>query len=295
MQLQDRQFLMCFGCQRGGTTWLDDQLRNHPKFSFVPRKELRYLDPIYVHKFETISVQRIREFRRKMWDSYGEHPKVLPVRQTRELAWNAKYALVARDDYNDDWYRGLFDDIPADSVTGDFSPDYSLLPDEGVAHLARLVPNARLIFIMRDPVDRIISGATYVLRHYKNITPEEAQKMLAGFVNAPIQYQFSDYKTILTRFKAHFPEENIKILFQDDVWERPLDVLRDVCDHVGVDFDAKLFEASLAKSVNRSPKVEVPEAVTNQVREMMQPVLQWLGENVPSPTVEKWIERHKIA
>lgn len=288
MILSDRTFLLCFGCQRGGTTWLAEQLRKHPGFDFPPRKEIRYLDPIYVHDFIEIQRQRVKEFRRRLWNELGESPKELETRHAKELLWNARYCLVSRESYDDNWYASLFEACDPGRVTGDFSPDYSLLPEEGVAHLARVVPDAKLVFIMRDPVDRLISGSTYVLRYQGTLTAEEAENRLRGLVKSQLQYQFSDYKTILPRFERYFPPESIVILFQDDISLEPHRVIRAVCDHVQVPFDADLFPDPLAKSVNRSPKLPIPDDVLDVARERMMPVLEYVSARFGSHA-DRWL------
>ena len=288
MWISDRRFILCFGCQRGGTTWLAQQLRKHPGFDFPPRKEIRYLDAVYVHNFLSIQRQRINEFRRRLRNELGEKPGELGTRHARELLWNAKYSLVSRDMYDDKWYSALFESCDPKRVTGDFSPDYSLLPEEGVSHLARLLPNARLVFIMRDPVDRLISGSAYVLRFQSKLTPEEAEIRLRSLMRSPLQYQFSDYKTILPLFERHFSPDSILILFHDDISLDPHGVVKAVCDHVGTGFDPGQFPDPLTQSVNRSPQIPMPDDAVVEARERMMPILEYVSERFGSHA-SRWL------
>lgn len=288
MRFTDRQFLLCFGCQRGGTTWLAEQLRKHPGVDFPPRKEIRYLDPIYVHDFVEIQRQRIKEFRRRLWNDLGENPTELGTRHARELLWNAKYSLVSRESYDDEWYSTLFESCDPGRLTGDFSPDYSLLPEAGVEHLARILPHAKLIFVMRDPVDRLISGSTYVLRFQRNLSPADAEEQLRVLTKSSLQYQFSDYKTILSRFERHFPTGSILVLFQDDIALDPHGVITDVCNHAGIGFEPGWFPDPLAKSVNRSPRIPIPDDVLADARERMMPVLEYVSARFGSHA-ERWL------
>lgn len=278
MRLDDKRFLICFGCQRGGTTWLDDQLRRHPELKLPPRKELRYLDPIYVHNFDSIQQERLREFRRRLHDQLGEKPQLKHSNQARELRWHAKYALVTREDYTDEWYQSLFDESDPSSVTGDFSPDYSLLPDEGVAHLARLVPNAKLIFIMRDPVDRLISGSTYVMRNAVGLSSEAAEKRLIEIANSPIQFKFSDYRSIIERFEQFFAPNQILVIFHDHIKKSPHSLIQQVCHHLSVNFNADWFPSPVAKSINRSPSMHIPKCLVTMAVEKLKDNLLWAND-----------------
>jgi hypothetical protein len=268
-------FILCFGAQRAGTTWLSEQLRRHPGTSFPPRKELRFLDALYVHEFAEIQRERLKEFRKRLWHSLGETPSLSSPALSRELRWNARYALTAREDYTDDWYRGLFAECDPDKLTGDFSPDYSLLPDAGVEHLHRLVPRARLVFLLRNPVERTWSGATYPLRHLSGLTAEEQTEATRRIARTSLQRQFSDYRAILERFWKKFDRSSVCTVFHDDINLDPMRLLRSVCNHVGLDFHERYFD-SVDRSVNRSPVVPRDEALIRDLHEDYIGTLEWL-------------------
>ncbi len=287
------RFLLCFGCQRGGTTWVERQLRVHPGFSLPPRKEIRYLDPLYFHDFDEVRGERIAEF-------CENHPELTtqvingePLPENTDFDWEMRYLLTDRPHYTDDWYRGLFSDCDNELVTADFSPDYSLLPEEGVAHLARLLPHARLLFILRDPVERTISGATYILRNHPDLSAPEVQNDVLEFTRTDLQRRFSDYQTILERFQSHFGSDRILIQFQDDIVKYPFQVLRNICNHTGTSFNPIWFNETLRQLVNRSPLLDVDAATWREVTEYNMPTLEWLARNYGDHAL-KWLDRAKI-
>ena len=55
---------------------------------------------------------------------------------------------------DDDWYVSLFADRGGKKVAGEVTPEYALIGISGLKHLKRLAPDARIIFIMRNPVTR---------------------------------------------------------------------------------------------------------------------------------------------
>lgn len=57
------------------------------------------------------------------------------------------------------WYRGLFADAPQDAIKGESSTHYTKLPTypKTVDRLAAVIPNAKFIYVTRDPVERLIS------------------------------------------------------------------------------------------------------------------------------------------
>jgi hypothetical protein len=57
------------------------------------------------------------------------------------------------------WYRSLFAKAPPGAIKGESSTHYTKLPayPKTVDRLAALIPDARFIYLMRDPVERLVS------------------------------------------------------------------------------------------------------------------------------------------
>ena len=282
-----RRFLVCLGAQRSGTTWLNEQLRQHPDTSFPPRKELRFLDPIYVHDFDEVQRERIKEFRLRLSDALGDSP-MRDQDLANDLRWHARYTFVTRQEYDDDWYRSLFDECDPDKLTGDFSPDYSLLPGPGIAHLKSILPDARLIFVLRNPVERTWSGSIYPLRHFPTMSETERREKIRAEAYSKMQWNFSDYRSILERFWRHYDSSSICVLFHDDIASNPLKVLRRTCEHAGLDYDARYF-AGIDHKVNVGPEIPRDDQIIRDLQFEYLGLLKWLKERF-GDHAEKWYD-----
>lgn len=94
------------------------------------------------------------------------------------------------------WYRSLF----AEKVkkNGEASPSYTVMPNYvGTAkRISETIPNAKLIYILRDPIDRIISHLHHNL-YRDRLNPRRIEKVVLEdpqYVNASKYfYQISDY------------------------------------------------------------------------------------------------------
>ncbi len=64
---------------------------------------------------------------------------------------------------DDAWYYSLFAEA-GDSITGDISPPYGPLPARLIRRAQDAVPNATIIMIVRNPIDRLLSNAIHALR-----------------------------------------------------------------------------------------------------------------------------------
>ena len=58
-----------------------------------------------------------------------------------------------------DWYEALFADAPPGAIRGEASTGYTKLPThpQAVARIAALLPDPRLVYLIRDPLQRLVS------------------------------------------------------------------------------------------------------------------------------------------
>jgi hypothetical protein len=141
---------LCIGAQKAGTTWLYHQLRNHPAFWLPSIKELHYFDEVHLPAHQAwVGLHRKRFAVNSLRD-------LVPYNGAEEVAWPivAELAQLAQLPISDAWYAGLFRQAPEGAVVGEVTPCYSLLPQAGIDHVLRLNPQIRIIFLVRDMIDR---------------------------------------------------------------------------------------------------------------------------------------------
>ncbi|MDQ3572737.1 MAG: sulfotransferase domain-containing protein [Actinomycetota bacterium] len=130
-----------------------------------------------------------------------------------------------------DWYRGRFD--PGLPVRADVSPNYTAHPQhKGVAErMARVVPDARLVYMVRDPIDRI--AAHWVHNYSKG---RHTGALARTILNPKASYvDRSLYAAQLERFLPYFGIDQILVLEQDDLRVRRGETLRRVFEYTGAD------------------------------------------------------------
>jgi hypothetical protein len=117
------------------------------------------------------------------------------------------------------WYLGHF--TPgADRLKGEASPSYALLPVEGIRLIRRLMPDVRLIFLMRDPVARAWSHAKHTYR-FGEANFASCSLSLEAVPDDQWQENFrhewclagGDYLGQLRRWLSVFPKEQVNVGF----------------------------------------------------------------------------------
>ena len=132
-----------------------------------------------------------------------------------------------------EWYSRHFD--PAARCRGEASPNYTAYPQHlGVPErMAEVVPDARLVYIVRDPIERITAHwiHNYAKRREKGELRETLLHPNTSYVSR------SKYHMQLQRFLGHYPEEQVLVLDQRDLRDERMPTLRRLFDFVGVDPD----------------------------------------------------------
>jgi hypothetical protein len=130
-----------------------------------------------------------------------------------------------------DWYAGHF--TAAAPVRGESSPHYTNLPRfAGVAERMRtLVPDARLIYMVRHPIDRALS-------HYLH-------NVAGGYETRPLEVALAEpdtayvdrslYAAQLDDYAQRFPMERIEVVTQDELKGSRAETMRRVFRFLEVD------------------------------------------------------------
>lgn len=171
----------------------------------------------------------------------GLHPQIAMSRP-KELnffaeGWNWERGV--------DWYERHF---PTDApVRGETSPIYTFPWIEGVAaRMVSVVPDARLVFIARDPVDRMVSQYEETV----NIGQEPHAPAEALCEPNSLYLQASSYHRALAPFIAAFPAERFFVTSQEALLARRGDTLRALFRFLGV--HEGFFSPKFERMQNRS-------------------------------------------
>jgi hypothetical protein len=132
-----------------------------------------------------------------------------------------------------DWYRRQFAGAGPDAVAiGEASNVYTKYPRyQGVPErIAGHIPDVRLIYVVRNPIDRIRS-------HYQTRAAEGTEKQpfdVAVFEN-PIYLDYSRYSVQLEQYANHFAREQLLILTSEDLRTDRERTVRRAYEFLGVD------------------------------------------------------------
>jgi hypothetical protein len=225
----------CIGAQKGGTRWLYDQLRTHPDFWMPPVKELHYFDRdrlgfVWSGPAENRAARHMQSVRRKV------AKKRRRSKDERDLHFLEKFEnLYARPEIDLQDYCALFAS-KSPLVSGDITPGYSLLQDEVVHLIARHMPELKIVFLARDPVERAWSQISMAVRNEAMPAFDTANlREVRRHLLRPELLLRSHPSKIVARWRRHFATNRVRVYFFDDLQKNPADVRRRIIEFLGGD------------------------------------------------------------
>ncbi len=172
------------------------------------------------------------------------------------------------------WYASLFDPAPAGRIVGEKSADYLAHP-MAAARMASMVPHARLIVQLRDPVQRAYSD--YCMLFRRGTVGGDPRKYLEGESAAQSRFLTGGlYGAHLTRFLLHFPRNQLQVILYESLRHGSEQIIADTCRHIGV--PVHIAPEEIGSRQNDS-KAEMLPLSLRRVLKPMRPLLDPLRGN----------------
>ena len=207
----------------------------------------------------------------------------------RNLRWDAHFFIPKRDN---DWYRKVF--RPQDGqIAGEITPAYSTMKVRVVKEIRGINPDMRIIYLLRDPIERSWSSALMSLakrggRPVESITDEELMRHFEGAGHT----LRSNYLRTLDNWEGVFGRDQIFVGFLDEIQSDPRALLLRIYGFLGVAAEESLIPAAVSAKVNTAPgaKSAIPEEFRSHLARMYLPQLEELSERFGEPAT-RWLRR----
>lgn len=279
---------LIIGAQKSGTTWLDRNLRLHPDLWLPPEKELHFFDFPALMPFFFLRLAPMRGIRH--WARYRMQRDARLAEGSPELqAWYRRYYWWARTER---WYQRSFSPVSG-QLAGEATPRYAVMSARRRAQLKRLVPEVKLIYLLRDPIDRMWSDlALFSSAKFggAGIEPHE-QVRARRFLTHPANLAHSCYARNLRHWESVFSREKIHIAFYDDIVSRPEGLVTEVCEFLGVD-PLRLDPGRLLRErIHSHEYPPIPPSIARMLAGELLADLRDLDADLQHPYTARWVER----
>jgi sulfotransferase family protein len=159
-----------------------------------------------------------------------------------------------------EWYERHFDGAGDAIAVGEASTSYTRFPGSlGVAaRIGEVLPKARLIYLVRHPIERMISQYKFNVSMHWEKRPVDALKGNSPYLNC------SRYATQVEQYLEHFPLDRLLIIKSEDLRDSRAATVRRVFRFLGV--DETWLPANLDEESNHTAReVRAPRKVARVI------------------------------
>lgn len=230
---------LIFGVQKAGTTSIYSYLQQHPQVFVSPRKETEFL---------------------------GRDASVpISVDEPQRTPGGRQRILTIED------YEALFAGVTDEVAIGEASPNYLFVHERSVPGIQKYVPAAKLMAILRNPVERAYSDyLMHVRQVVGNRKPLAEQVKVSGASSYTLLK--GRYYEGMKHFLDAFGREQVKIFLYDELQQDAAGLMRQMYEFIGVD---PSFEVDMGR---RQQTAQVPKNQSiNQLLQTKNPVRQMAG------------------
>lgn len=148
-----------------------------------------------------------------------------------------------------DWYSSFFSESKEDEIIGEDSTTY-LCSEKSPKRIYELIPDVKLIFLVRDPVNRAYSHYWHMVRTGRAV------------YNFEKTIQFSKHNIIkrglyykqINRYLKYFRRENLKIIIFENFINNMQEVINEVQEFLGVDKIIDINKIDAHRNIARVPR-----------------------------------------
>lgn len=164
-----------------------------------------------------------------------------------------------------EWYRNLFA-VADGRLHGEITPRYAILSPEIIHACHAAFPHLKIIYTLRNPIDRAWSAAKMELLKQGRSVEQASLAWLLETVMRQDSLARGDYETCIRNWLDVYPKASLLVLRFEDLVERPKTYLARCFAHLGVDDLPATESSSLFEPVHQGQPGDIPAPLRSALR-----------------------------
>jgi len=278
---------LVIGAQKSGTTWLYQNLKEHPQVWLPPEKEIHFFDFPPLIPFYALLFSPERSIRH--WGKnrlIRDYRKVQAGQQT--WSWYLRYYFLPRSER---WYASLFTP-ETQQISGESTPRYAALNEKKIAQVQQLMPQGKFIYLLRNPIERMWSDlAMYHSARFghQGLDSIEEQQIFK-FLQHSQHLANSRYFDNLQRWEKFFSPKQIFIGFHQQMRDEPKRLLQDIQQFLEIDSaDQHCIPRLMRKKVNSHSYPEIPPHIAQVLAKLLIDDITNLHQRFNNSYTAEWL------
>lgn len=255
--------LVCIGASGAATHWLSQALQSRDDCWAPPFREVEF----FSYKFlkddrKAIRARVMRAIERAA--SQHRRNRTRKGASVDDVYLEYLTALTTMPPFNGTWYKQVFSRAPERMRCLDVTPDYSILPEDGIAFVAKFLPHARFICVLADPVTRASAQMRQIVA--EGDTRPQSLDQWANLAQQVAADPRGDYARFVPRWQARFDSQHLLMLPQSDISADPKTTMRKLEAFANLDREDTW---ALDRGIAQETKIALPDEVAPLLAEQL--------------------------
>lgn len=211
-----------------------------------------------------------------LWGYLREHPQIF-MSDPKELNF---FTTEHNWHRGLEWYESHFEEAGDARAIGEVTGSYANWPNfAGVPErMVEVLPDARLIYVIRNPVERIVSAFKYM-----SLRGDEDKPMDEAIRTNPMYLSVSSYATQIEQYLKVYPSDRLHVVVSEDMRDDREATIKKVFEFLEVDPDVEL--EILGHEFNRTDrKLREPRSLIRKAKAL--PGYKKIIKRMPGPVIK---------
>ena len=170
------------------------------------------------------------------------------------------------------------------------SPSYATLSEGRVAHIHAVLPELKIIFLIRNPIQRTWSSAAmYFSKQGQPSLDDVDERHLMDYFRKRGSQRRSDYLRTLQIWEKHYAPRQIFIGFFDQLEQAPGLLLRDIYRFLSIDDSAQHIPERVSEKVNARSYPQMPTEISEYLTQQFSVQIQQLHQRFANEYTAAWL------
>ncbi len=213
--------------------------------------------------------------------------KALQDVNRQNIAWHTRYFLLPR---TEKWYASLFSPRKG-QIADEVTPNYASINEKTVGRVYALMPDIKIIYLLRNPIQRMWSWAAHSYSEqfgYQGLHTISDHTIMK-FLQKEKHLGDSQYFTNLQRWERFYPKKQIFIGFFEQIADNPCQQLKDIYAFLELDFSEQYIPDIVHQKVKARQYPEIPEHFAHYLAQQLYGEIEQLHQRFDNEYTENWL------
>lgn len=156
-------------------------------------------------------------------------------------------------------------------VCGEITPAYAIIQQSLIRECHEKHPHLKLIYLLRNPIDRAWSSAKMALARAEMQIGEASDQWFIDHFMSRGSLMRGDYEQCLRNWLSLYPPDQLLVCFYEELIGEPDMLLRRCFRHLDVDEGKYDWTADLASKIFPTPEHPMPERLRSELKRIYLP------------------------